>query len=210
MEDVLDLYEEDYDERRPVVCFDEKSYQMVSKTRRPLPMTPGEPERFDYEYKREGAGNLFAFFEPQAAWRHIAVTDHRTGLDFAEQMRRLVEERYREADRICVVLDNVNTHRLLWLYEAFPAEQARRIAQKLEFHYTPVHASWLNMLEIELSVLDRQCLSRRIGSETKLKAETAAWEEGRDQEGATVEWRFTTAAARSKLGRLYPSPSRCQ
>ena len=210
MEDVLDLYAEDYDARRPVVCFDEKSYQMVSETRTPLPMAPSEPLRFDYEYKREGVRNLFAFFEPRAAWRHLAVTEHRSGLDFAEQMRWLVEERYPEADRIRVVLDNLNTHRLSWLYEAFAPERARRLARKLEFHHTPPHASWLNMVEIELSVLERQCLSRRIGSEAELHREAAAWETDRNRKGATVTWRFTTAAARTTLERLYPSPSRCQ
>lgn len=207
MEDVLDLYAEPYDEQRPVVCFDEKSYQMTSETRTPLPARPGKVLRYDYEYKREGTRNLFAFFEPKAAWRHVAVTGQRTGLDFAEQMRWLVEARYPEAEKIRVVLDNLNTHKLPWLYEAFDPERARAIARKLEFHYTPKHASWLNMVEIEFSVLQRQCLSRRIGSEAMLKGEMAAWEAGRNREGATVEWRFTTDRARTKLKRLYPPTS---
>ena len=210
MEDVLDLYSEDYDADYPVVCFDEKPCQMISETRVPLPAKPGEPLRYDYEYKREGTRNLFGFFEPKAAWRHIEVTRSRTGLDFAEQMRYLVEERYPEAKEIRLVLDNLSTHKLPYLYEAFEPGRARAIARKLELHYTPKHASWLDMIEIEFSVLERQCLGRRIGSEVELKAETAAWEAERNEARATVEWRFTTADARSKLKRLYPSPSKCQ
>lgn len=207
MEDVLDLYSEAYDEKQPQVCFDEKSYQLVSETRLPLPAKPGETLRYDYEYKREGVRNLFVFFEAHRGWRHISVTEQRTKLDFAEQMRWLVEERYPTAEKIRVVLDNLNTHRLSTLYEAFPAEQARRIVSKLEFHYTPKHASWLNMVEIELSVLSRQCLDRRLGSESLLCSETAAYEARRNAEGATVNWRFTTGSAREKFSRFYPSKS---
>lgn len=210
MEDVLDLYGEPYDRDYPVVCFDEKPCQMTSETRVPLPAKPGEPSRYDYEYRREGTRNLFGFFEPKAAWRHLEVTRSRTGLDFAEQMRYLVEERYPQAKGVRLVLDNLSTHKLAYLYQAFEPERARGIVQKLELHYTPKHASWLNMIEIEFSVLERQCLARHVGSEALLKAEAAAWEAERNESGATVEWRFKTIDARSKLRRLYPSPSQCQ
>ena len=210
MEDVLDLYSEAYDRDYPVVCFDEKPCQMVSQTRVPLPMRPGEPLRYDYEYRREGTRNLFGFFEPKAAWRHVEVTGSRRGLDFAEQMRYLVEERYPEAKKVRLVLDNLSTHKLSYLYQAFEPERARAIARKLELHFTPKHASWLNMIELEFSVLERQCLARHVGSERLLKAETTAWEEARNRSGATVAWRFTTNDAREKLRRLYPSPSQCQ
>ena len=205
MEDVLDLYSEAYDAQRPTVCFDEKSYQLVSEKRLPIPAAPGRAQRYDYEYKREGTRNLFVFLEPQAGWRHIAVTERRTKLDFAEQMRWLVEEHYPAAFRIRVVLDQLNTHKLSVLYEAFKPERARAIARKLEFHYTPKHGSWLNMAEIELSVLARQCLRPRIGSEAALVREVAAYERRRNAAKATVEWRFSAPKARVKLKRLYPS-----
>lgn len=205
MEDVLDLYAEAYDEQRPVVCFDEKSYQLVSEKRVPIPVAPGRPLRYDYEYKREGVRNLFVFLEPQAGWRHIAVTERRTKRDFAEQMRWLVEERYPKAGEIRVVLDQLNTHKRSVLYEAFDAEQARDIARKLRFHYTPKHGSWLNMAEIELSVLARQCLSARLGSEAALVREVSAYERRRNAVKATVQWRFGVMKARAKLKRLYPS-----
>jgi hypothetical protein len=207
MEDVLDLYEEPYDEKRPTVCFDEKSYQMVSEIRVPLPAGPGQTLRYDCEYKREGVRNLFVFFEPHAGWREIVVTEQRAKRDFAEQMRWLVEERYPEAERVRVVLDNLNTHRLSTLYETFPAERARAIIRRLELHYTPKHASWLNMVEIELSVLERQCLDRRIGSEALLRSETRAYVRRRNEARAAVRWRFSTSKAREKFERLYPSTS---
>ena len=162
MEDVLELYAEPYDPRRPKVNFDETSKQLISETRRPLPAQPGQPERFDYEYEREGTRNLFLFTEPQAGWRHLNITEQRTMVDFAHQMKWLVDVAYPEAEVIRVVLDNLNTHKAASLYEAFAPEEARRIVKKLEFHYTPKHGSWLNMAEIELSVLQRQCLARRI------------------------------------------------
>jgi transposase len=205
MEDVLDLYEEPYDPRRPTVCFDELPYQLLGEVRPPLPARPGRPERYDYEYRRHGTANLFLCFEPKAGRRHVDVTERRTKADFADQMRALVDRHYPEAAVIRVVLDNLNTHTGGALYEAFEPAEARRLLRKLEFHYTPKHGSWLNQAEIELSVLSRQCLDRRIPAPTKLRAEVAAWERERNRAGATVEWRFTTAQARSKLDGIYPT-----
>lgn len=207
MEDVLDLYAEDYDEQRPVVGFDETSKQLIKETRLPLPARVGCVERFDYEYKRGGVRNLFMFCEPKRGWRHIEVTQQRTMLDFAEQMKWLVDVGFPEAERVRVVLDNLNTHKAASLYERFAPEEARRILRKLEFHYTPKHGSWLNMAEIELSVLSRQCLNRRIGDEETLKREIKQLEEARNAACAKIEWRFTTEDARRKLHRLYPSTS---
>lgn len=206
MEDVLDLYAEPYDPTRPQVNFDETTKQLIQETRQPLPAEPGQPERYDYEYERNGTRNLFLFTEPQAGWRHINVTEQRTMLDFAQQMKWLVDERYPEAEKIRVVLDNLNTHKPASLYEAFTPAEARRLLTKLEFHYTPKHGSWLNMAEIELSVLQRQCLDRRIPDEETLKREITAWEEYRNTERATIDWRFSVTNAREKLKRLYPSP----
>jgi DDE superfamily endonuclease len=208
MEDVLDLYEEPYDPKRPKVNFDETSKQLIAETRMPLPPKPGKPVRYDYEYQRNGTRNLFMFCEPQAGWRHIVVTAQRTMEDFAEQMRWLVDTRYPEAEVIRVVLDNLNTHKPASLYEAFAPAEARRILKKLEFHYTPKHGSWLNMAEIELSILQRQCLERRIPEETILTREIAAYEDARNAAQATITWRFTTTGAREKLHRLYPSNSK--
>jgi hypothetical protein len=207
MEDVLDLYAEPYDPKRPRVNFDETSKQLIGEVRTPLPAQPGHAARYDYEYKRNGTRNLFLFLEPQAGWRHVVVTEHRTMQDFAHQMKWLVDERYPEADVIRVVLDNLNTHKPASLYETFPPAEAHRIRQKLEFHYTPKHGSWLNMAEIELSVLARQCLHRRIAAEATLKRELAAVEAARNAARATIDWQFTTAQARVKLHRLYPSTS---
>jgi len=208
MEDVLDLYEEPYDPTRPKVNFDETSKQLIAETRAPLPPKPGKPVRYDYEYQRNGTRNLFLFCEPQVGWRHIVVTAQRTMEDFAEQMRWLVDTRYPEAEVIRVVLDNLNTHKPASLYEAFAPAEARRILKKLEFHYTPKHGSWLNMAEIELSILQRQCLDRRIPDEAMLTREIAAYEGARNATHATITWRFTTTAAREKLHRLYPSNSK--
>jgi transposase len=205
MEEVLELYEEPYDPKRPVVCFDEMPYQMVAEKRTPLPQKPGRPQRYDYEYERKGMVNIFTFFEPQRGWRHLDVTDRRTAVDFAEEMRRLVDEHYPEAEKVRVVLDNLNTHTGAALYQAFAPEEARRILRRLEFHYTPKHASWLNMVEIELSVLSRQCLEGRIPDAKTLAREMGAWEQKRNEEGATVQWRFTASDAREKLARLYPA-----
>ena len=207
MEDVLDLYAEPYDPQRPKVNFDETSKQLIAETRQPLKVKVGQPQRYDYEYSRQGVRNLFMFVEPQTGWRHVEVTNQRTKLDFAHQMRWLVDEAYPEVTVIRVVLDNLNTHKAASLYEAFAPEEARRIVKKLEFHYTPKHGSWLNMAEIELSVLQRQCLDQRIPDEATLKQEIKAWEERRNNMQATIDWRFSITDARVKLKRLYPSRS---
>jgi hypothetical protein len=205
MEDVLDLYHEPYDPLRPVVCFDEGTKQLSGETRTPLPMAAGQPQRYDYEYERHGTCNLFTFCEPLAAWRHVEVTDQRTMIEYAHCMKYLVDERYPEAELIRVVQDNLSTHKPAALYEAFPPEEARRILQRLAFHYTPVHGSWLNIAEIELNVLNSQCLDRRIGDKETLIKEVAAWNLERNQRAASVNWQFTTQDARVKLKRLYPS-----
>lgn len=207
MEDVLDLYAEEYDPQRPVVCFDETSKQLVSETRRALPATPGCVARYDYEYQRGGVRNLFMLCEPQRGWRHVEVTARRTMSDFARQMKWLVDVAFPDALRVRVVMDNLNTHKVASLYETFAPEEARRIAKRLEFHHTPKHGSWLNMAEIELSVISRQCLDRRIGDEATLKHEIKKLEEERNAACAKIEWRFTTEDARRKLHRLYPSTS---
>ncbi|WP_165253113.1 IS630 family transposase [Paludisphaera soli] len=205
MEDVLDVYHRPYDEKRPLVCLDEASRQLIGETILPIPAAPGRPERFDYEYVRNGTTNLFMVTEPLLGWRAVKATDRRTAVDFAEVVRWLVEDVHEEADKVVLVMDNLNTHKIASLYEAFPPEQARRIAERLEIHHTPKHGSWLNVAEIELSVLSRQCLDRRIGSMDELKREVAAWEEGRNERRVETRWRFTTADARIKLHRLYPS-----
>lgn len=205
MEDILDLYAEPYDPRQPQVCFDECPYQLISEKRLPLPDQPGQPERYDYEYKREGTCNLFVILQPLAGWRHVQVTEQRTKQDFAYQMKALVDIHFPNADVIRVVLDNLNTHTPAALYETFEPAEARRILRKLEFHYTPTHASWLNMVEIELSVLSEQCLDRRIPDVQMLEREINAWEAERNERRATVNWKFTTENARVKLERLYPS-----
>lgn len=207
MEAVLELYSRPYDPQEPVVCFDERPVQLVSETRVPLPPEPGKPERYDYEYKREGTCNLFAFFQPLQGWRHIKVTEHRTSEDFALCMQYLVDGLFPEAAHIHLVLDNLNTHTPAALYQTFPPQEALRILSKLEFHYTPKHGSWLNMVELEFSVLSRQCLERRIPSITELQQETEAWEQERNQNRATVNWRFSTVDARTRFERLYPTPS---
>ena len=204
MEDVLDLYAEPYDPQRPVVCFDETSTQLLAETRPALPAQPGLPRRQDYEYRREGTRNLFLACEPLAGWRQVAVTQRRTMQDFAHQMRWLVDEAYSEVSVVRVVLDNLNTHRMASLYETFPAAEARRLARRLEFHYTPKHGSWLNMAEIEFSVLSRCCLRQRLPDEDMLRRETQALVQERNAARATINWRFNTQDARTKLHRLYP------
>ena len=205
IEDLLDLYAEPHDPARPVVGFDETSKQLVAETRLPLPMAPGQPERFDYEYERHGTANLFLLCQPLAGWRHVEVTDRRTKPDFALQMRDLVDRHFPDAELVRVVLDNLNTHTPAALYEAFPPAEARRILRKLEFHYTPVHGSWLNMAELACSMLTRQCLGRRIPNRDTLATEVAAWTTARNQQRATIRWQFTVEDARRKLHRLYPS-----
>jgi hypothetical protein len=207
MEDVLDLYAEPFDAKRPKVNFDESSKQLIKEVRQPLPAKPGEVERVDYEYQRNGTRNLFMMIEPQVGWRHIAVTERRTMQDFAQQMKWLVDEKYPEAEVIRIVMDNLNTHKPASLYETFAPEEARRILKRLEFHYTPKHGSWLNMAEIELSVLSRQCLDRRIADEATLKREVKGYENRRNDAKATINWQFTSGDARLKLHRLYPSIS---
>jgi hypothetical protein len=205
MEDLLDLYAEDFDPLRPVVCFDELPYQLVAETCLPLPLQPGKPLRYDYEYRRDGTCNLFMFFQPLIGWRHVEVTEQRTKRDFAYRMKDLVDLHFPQAEVIRVVLDNLNTHSPAALYEVFEPQEARRIVRKLEFHYTPKHGSWLNMAEIEISVLDRQCLDRRLAEVPKVRSEVQAWEALRNDQHATVDWRFTTTKARSKMQYLYPS-----
>jgi hypothetical protein len=207
MEDVLDLYEEPYDPAYPVVCFDESPYQLISETRQVLPPEPGQPTRIDYEYRREGTCNLFLFFEPANSWRHVKVTDRRTAIDWADCMKDLVDIHFPDATLISVVQDNLNTHTPANLYAVFPPEEARRIISKLDFRYTPKHGSWLNMAECEFAVLQRQCLDTRLASAELVQARTAAWEVERNAAQATVQWRFTSPKARTKLKRLYPSPS---
>jgi len=204
MENVLDLYAEDDDPKRPVICFDESPTQLIGETRLPIPPAPGQPERYDCEYKRNGTANLFVFLDAHKSWRHVKVTDHRAACDFAHCMRDLAETHYPDADRIRVVMDNLSTHTAGALYETFPAPEAHRILQRLEFHYTPKHASWLNMVEIEIGVLRGQCLDRRIGERDLLESEIAEWLRQRNASGARIQWRFTTTKAREKLARVYP------
>ena len=207
MEDVLDLYAEPCDPQRPVVCFDETSTQLLAETRAPLPAGPGRPRREDYEYRREGTGNLFLTCEPKAGWRHVAVTQQRTMQDFAHQMRWLVDEAYPEVAVIRLVLDNLNKHRMASLYETYAPAEARRIAKRLEFHHTPKHGSWLNMAEIEFRVLARACLRGRNPDESSLRKNISACEGKRNAVRSTINWRFTTKDARAKLRRLYPDTS---
>lgn len=205
MEDVLELYEETYRAWQPVVCFDERPCELRADMRESLPMKPGQVTRQDYEYQRNGSCNLFMFFQPLAGWRHAKVTAHRKNEDFAECMRELVDVHFPLAEKIRVVLDNLSTHTPAALYETFPPQEALRILKRLEFHYTPKHASWLNMVEIELSVLVNQCLKRRIPDMPTLAYEVSAWEAERNERKATVNWRFNVGEARTKLARLYPS-----
>ena len=206
MEDVLDLYAAPADPKRPVVCFDESPTQLIGEVRQPIPATPGQLERYDCEYRRNGTANLFVFLDAHQPWRTVKVTDRRTARDFAECMRDLVDLHYPKAERIRVVLDNLSTHSAGALYEAFPAPEAHRILRRLELHYTPKHASWLNMVEIEIGVLRGQCLGRRIGDRKALETEIAAWEAQRNAAGARIQWMFTTQRARIKLLRAYPDP----
>lgn len=204
MEDVLDLYAEEANPECPVVSFDESPTQLIGETRLPIPAEPGKPERYDCEYSRKGTANLFVFVDAHRSWREVKVTDHRTAVDFAHCMRDLVDTHYPEAKMIRVVLDNLSTHTPGALYETFPAPEAHRLLQRLEFHFTPKHASWLNMVEIEIGVLRGQCLNRRIGEPATLVAEIEAWKHQRNASGARIKWMFTTQRARDKLARVYP------
>jgi hypothetical protein len=210
MEAVLDLYAEPKDPKRPRVCFDEATKQMVGEVREPLPPAPGQPARYDYEYQRNGVANLFLFYSPDhptGGWRHVAITEQRRMPEFAAQMKALVDEHFPEAEMIRVVLDNLNTHTPAALYEAFEPSEARRLVEKLSFIYTPKHASWLNQAEIELSVLRGQCLDRRIKDRETLEHEVGAWEQERNDAGTVIRWMFQLTDARTKLKHLYPSTS---
>jgi len=204
MEDVLYLLAEPYDRQRPVVCFDEQSVQLLANTRERLLVGPSQPERQDYEYKRQGTANIFMTVEPLAGWRHVDATEQRTTLDFARQMKQLVDVYYPEAECVRIVLDNLNTHKPASLYATYEPQEAFRILQRLDFHYTPKHASWLNPAECELSALTGQCLDQRIPDLLTLRQETAAWEKQRNQEHVMIRWRFGIPEARIKLHRLYP------
>jgi hypothetical protein len=207
MEDVLDLYAEAPDPKRPVVCFDESPTQLIGEVRQPIKAEPGRIERYDCEYKRNGTANLFIFLDVHRPWRKVKVTDSRTAVDFATCMRELADVHFPKAERIRVVLDNLSTHSVGALYQAFPPDEARRLLRRLEFHYVPKHASWLNMVEIEIGVLRTQCLDRRIESQHHLISETAAWERQRNNSRARIKWMFTTEKARAKMGRAYPKLS---
>lgn len=207
MEDVLDLYAEPPDAKRPVVCFDESPTQLIGEVRQSIPARPGQVERYDCEYKRNGTANLFVFLDVHRPWRKIKVTDSRTGVDFAVCMRDLTDVYFPKAKLIRVVLDNLSTHSAGTLYRAFPPDEARRVLRRLEFHYVPKHASWLNMVEIEIGVLRSQCLDRRIATKTQVESEIAAWERQRNAAAARIKWMFTTDKARTKIGRAYPTPT---
>lgn len=207
MEDVLDLYGEDYQSGQPVVCFDERPCQLIADVLEPLPRQSGRAKRIDCEYERHGVCNAFMLVQPLAGWREVKVTARRTKQDFAEVMRELVDVHFPQAEKIRVVLDNLNTHSPAALYETFTPQEARRLVQKLEFHYTPKHASWLNMAEIEFSVMVGQCLKRRIPDQATLHQELAAYTAQRNAAHATIQWQFDLAQARSKLGKLYPQLS---
>lgn len=205
MEDILDVYKGSYDATYPLICMDESSKQHIKEKREPIPAKPGSVEKYDTEYERNGVSNLFMFFEPLEGKRHVVVTDQRTAVDWAFQIRYLVDVIHPRAERIALVMDNLNTHTGASLYKAFPPEEARRILAKLEIHYTPKHGSWLNMAEIELSILSRQCLDRRIPDQEALKIEVATWQAKRNAIARPMEWRFTNEDARVKLKKLYPT-----
>jgi len=205
MEDVLGVYKGSYDADYPLICMDESSKQHIKETREPIKVKPGSVEKFDTEYERNGVSNMFMFFETLEGKRHVIVTDRRTAVDWAHQIRYLVDVIHPNAKRISLVMDNLNTHAGASLYKAFPPEETRRILEKLDFHYTPKHGSWLNMAEIELSILSRQCLNRRISDQDTLKQQVAIWQEKRNNIARPMEWRFTSEDARVKLKKLYPT-----
>lgn len=205
MEDVLDVYARDYDENYPVVCMDEKPYQLLDESRKPIPMRPGEIKRYDSEYVRNGTCSIFIFTEPLKGWRNASVSERRTKKDWAGHVEELLEVHYSDATKVCLVMDNLNTHTISSLYEAFPPEKARALARRLEIHYTPKHGSWLNIAEIELSAMTAQCLGRRLPDIDTLSAELRAWNIDRNNSAHPVEWHFTTDDARVKLKKLYPN-----
>lgn len=206
MEDVLEVYQRPYDPAAPVICMDEKSVQLLKETRPAITAAPGRAERIDYEYERNGTANIFMFCEPLAGWRQTRVTERRTKADWARAIRDLLDGRYADAKIVVLIMDNLNTHSIGSLYEAFPPAEARRLARRLEIHHTPKHGSWLNIAENELSALTRQCLSRRIGTIQKMASEVAAWDQARNRDGVRVNWRFSIEQARTKLHRVYPQP----
>lgn len=207
MENILKIYTQPYNPAYPLVCMDESSTQHIKEVRTPIPSTPGRTERYDTEYERNGVSNLFMFFEPLVGWRNVTVTYRRTAIDWAHQIQKLVDIRYANADKIVLIMDNLNTHTGASLYKAFPPQEARRILDRLEIHYTPKHGSWLNMAEIEFSILSRQCLKRRIPDKITLQKEIDAWTDQRNKQASSMEWRFTAEDARVKLKRLYPTLS---
>ena len=204
MEDVLDVYHRPRDPECPVVCLDETSKQLIEETRAPIPAAPGQVARYDYEYKRNGTANLFMLFAPLEGWRHVEVTDRHTAVDYAHLLKELSDTHFPGVRKITLVQDNLNTHKPASLYEAFPPDEARRLVERFEWHYTPKHGSWLNMAESELSVVSTQCLDRRIPNKEKLIREVAAWQAVRNKKNTKADWQFTTADARIKLKRLYP------
>ncbi len=205
MEDILEVYQRHYTDSEVLVCMDETSKQHTKETRAPLPTRPGESERFDFEYERNGVSNLFMLFAPLEGWRHVKVTDRHTKIDWAHLIKELVDEHYQDKEKIILVMDNLNTHKVGSLYQAFEPAEARRIAERLEIHYTPKHGSWLDMAEIEIGVMARQCLNRRIPDQPTLRCEIDAWQKQRNEKSICVDWRFTTEDARIKLKSLYPS-----
>lgn len=204
LEDVLDLYAEPYEPQFPVVCFDERPCFLIADVLSPIPLDPGRPKRYDYEYEKRGSANVFGSLEPKTGKRHLRVTERRTKRDFAHAIKHLLTVLYPTAIKVRLVLDNLNTHTLAALYDTFPAEEARRLARRLEFHFTPKHGSWLNAVELEFAALSKQCLDRRIGSRDKLTTEVAAWCDARNLAGSPIDWRFDTLSARQKLKRVYP------
>lgn len=205
MEDVLDVYQREYDESCPVICMDEKPYQLLDESRNPIPMKPGKVERYDSEYVRHGTCSIFIFTEPLKGWRNVSVSERRTKKDWARHIEELLDVHYPDAPKVCLVIDNLNTHTISSLYEAFPPNKARALARRLEIHYTPKHGSWLNIAEIELSVMASQCLGRRIPNMASLSAELKAWNIGRNEISLCVNWQFRTDDARIKLNKLYPN-----
>ena len=204
MEDVLDVYERSYDPKRPVICFDEQPQQLIGEERMAIPASPGQVERYDYQYKRKGTVDNFMFFEPLGNWRRVSVRDRKTQWDFAEEIAKLLDEDFPESDVVVLVMDNFGTHKIGSLYERFPAEQARAYVKRLEIHHTPKHGSWLNAAEIELSVLKGQCLDRRFESREEYEKAVKAWQDDRNASGKGCDWQFTTEDARKKLKKLYP------
>jgi hypothetical protein len=205
MEDVLEIYHLPYDPKYPVVCMDESNKQMIGEVQDPIPCAPGQPARIDHEYVRNGVAEIFMEVEPLAGKRHVNITEHRTRKDWAMQIKQMLDQRYPKASRVRLIMDNLNTHNIASLYETFEPQEARRLAERLEIHYTPKHGSWLNMAEIELSVLKGQCLDRRIPDMPTMQTEVAAWEKDRSNKAKKIDWHFTTRDARIKLKRLYPS-----